>query len=163
MVLSKTAQIEEHKRARAELFYQGVHDIQLAYRQRLSRMLSEVDGGTVTIVQFLIMRRVEVEGPQTIGTLAAWNQVTPATMSPIIDKLERRGFAFRQQHLSDKRTYRVHLTEEGSQLVRKLNERWKQEMAPSFMALTGREQIRILELLDKVKQHIQAADEDGWN
>ncbi|MDJ0923263.1 MAG: MarR family transcriptional regulator [Acidimicrobiia bacterium] len=57
----------------------------------------------------------ELDG-QPPKDLAAGNACTPATMTTIIDGLERKSLVTRKPHPSDRRSLLVHLTQDGAKL-----------------------------------------------
>lgn len=56
-------------------------------------------------------------GPQTMGSLAAADQVTMPTMSRTVDELERRGLAERASRAGDRRVTEVKVTKSGRKLL----------------------------------------------
>lgn len=57
----------------------------------------------------------ELDG-RPLKDLAAGNNCTPATMTTIVDSLERKSLVTRQPHPSDRRSLLVHLTQDGAEL-----------------------------------------------
>ena len=80
---------------------------------RVHRKLRQQDqtglGPTVTAALATIAR----EGDPTLGELAAFENVTPPTMTVVVTKLEALGLVARHTDEQDRRVIRVRLTEAG--------------------------------------------------
>jgi DNA-binding MarR family transcriptional regulator len=68
------------------------------------------------------MRALRVLGPVTQGQLAALLDVSPATVVSMVDHLEQRGLLTRQRDSTDRRVYRLHLTERGESALEQAKE-----------------------------------------
>lgn len=56
---------------------------------------------------------IDVEGPLTLGELAALEHVSAPTVSRMVDQLEDRGLVTRTPDRSDRRCVRIEMTDEG--------------------------------------------------
>lgn len=89
--------------------------------EQLSRKLSQVQRVTVratglTPPQFVALSQLWARDGQPLKDLAAGNHCTPATMTTIVDSLERKGLVNREPHPDDRRSLQVWLTADGEQL-----------------------------------------------
>jgi DNA-binding MarR family transcriptional regulator len=83
---------------------------------KLLRYVRKEDGAAgVTGAQLSVLSVLVFAGPQTLGTLAAAEQVRPPTMSQMVAELERKGLALRQP--IDRRSIRISVTEKGRRLL----------------------------------------------
>ena len=73
----------------------------------------------VTVVQYEAMRLLSYH-PFTISDLSRKMRVDPATLVPVIDALERHGFAHRERDVHDRRRVPVALTEAGVALLQQI-------------------------------------------
>lgn len=73
-------------------------------------------------------------GPQTMGSLAAAEQVRMPTMSRTVSELERQGLAERSSRAADRRVTEVRVTEAGRAL---LEEGRRRRLALLVKALSG--------------------------
>ena len=104
----------------------------------------------LTVPQLLVMQAIEKEESPSTSTLARHIVVSQATVTRIIDRLERAGLVKREKSTKDKRVVNVRLTEEGRSKLetapeplqagflreyRKLAD-WEQQMLKSSM-MTG--------------------------
>ena len=80
---------------------------------RLARMLRQQDDGELGATATAALATVRKRGPLTLGELAACEQVSPPTMTKVIEKLEDRGFVSRQVDGHDRRVTRVSVTAAG--------------------------------------------------
>jgi DNA-binding MarR family transcriptional regulator len=65
-------------------------------------------------------------GPMTAGRLAELTGLTTGAITGLIDRLERRGYARRERHPSDRR----------SVIVRPLSENAERDLAPSYAGMS---------------------------
>src|SRR5258706_1302902 len=83
------------------------HDIE----QRLTAY-----GANISELQFGVMRLLHSEG-STIQELSSKMMLSPATLVPVVDALERHGLAKRGRDPNDRRRAPLSLTEKGVQLI----------------------------------------------
>lgn len=96
---------------------------------------------------FRVIFVVSVSGPQEPRTIANLASVSRASVSSVINTLERDGYVVRKRESTDRRLVTVHLTDKGHQL-------WKESFAYQnareqqwAAALTSEEQKTLIHLL----------------
>lgn len=89
--------------------------------------------------------------------LAGQAGVTRATVTGLLDGLEREALAERHAEPGDRRALRIRLTRKGRQLARTLFEQHGQWIADLFGNLTAAERTQLARLLDKVAANTGAA------
>jgi DNA-binding MarR family transcriptional regulator len=83
---------------------------------RLLRFVRKEDAAAgITGPQLSVLSVLVYAGPQTLGKLAAAEQVRPPTMSQMVSELEKRGLAVRRP--IDRRSILVSVTEKGKKLL----------------------------------------------
>ncbi len=82
--------------------------------------------------------------------------VTRATMTRLIDGLERDGFLMRHAHLTDRRKQHLSLTLKGQRVLEKLLPDYWSRIDRLMKGLDEAEQQTLITLLDKVTQGIPA-------
>ena len=83
---------------------------------RLLRFVRKEDTAAgITGPQLSVLSVLVYAGPQTLGKLAAAEQVKPPTMSQMVSELEKRGLAVRKP--IDRRSALVSVTEKGKKLL----------------------------------------------
>ena len=108
---------------------QVAEDILLALRRIMrsmdiaSRQLINRHG--ITTPQLVCLQHMLEQGPMTTGMLAKAVALSPATVTGILDRMERRGLVTRERRPEDKRRVLVAVTGAGRSAA---------EAAPSYMA-----------------------------
>lgn len=70
----------------------------------------------LTHPQYLVMLALWEQSPRTLGALAAELAMEPATLSPLVKRLEAQGRVGRTRRIDDERMLDISLTEEGRAL-----------------------------------------------
>jgi DNA-binding MarR family transcriptional regulator len=119
-----------------------------------SRHLLEECG--LTGPQLAALQTLHREGVKSGVELARELQVGQATVSGIVDRLEKKGLVTRGKNCDDRRLIGIALTPEGKQLVEKapplLQERFRRELA----GLQEWEQTMILSTLQRIASMMDA-------
>lgn len=92
------------------------------------RTLADVDG-EVTLTQSRTLIVLASRGPQRITDIAADLGVAPSTATRMCDRLARKGLIRRHRTAMDRREVRMSLTRSGEDLVRKLSQSRRDELA----------------------------------
>ncbi len=80
-----------------------------------SKKLSKESG--LTGPQLILMRSIRELGEVTIRQLSTHTNMSPATATTILDRLERNGLAERIRSTTDKRKVHANLTAKGAELL----------------------------------------------
>ncbi|WJS92234.1 MarR family winged helix-turn-helix transcriptional regulator [Microbacterium testaceum] len=67
----------------------------------------------LTHPQYLVMLALWEEAPRSLGALAAELAMEPATLSPLVKRLEAQGRVRRARRVDDERVLDIDLTDEG--------------------------------------------------
>lgn len=70
----------------------------------------------LTHPQYLLMLALWEDSPRTLGNLASALALEPATVSPLVKRLETQGYVRRQRRSDDERRLAIGLTNEGAEL-----------------------------------------------
>lgn len=97
---------------------------------------------------------------QTLGELARLARVTPATMTRMVQRMEKAGFVLRKPDPADQRVSRVHVTQAGRAIRRKLERVWAQMDQDNFVGLTAIERQTLERLLLRVRDNLAGAIND---
>jgi DNA-binding MarR family transcriptional regulator len=97
------------------------------------------------------------EQPATPATLAEAAGVTRATMTGLIDTLEKDRWVLREPDPDDRRTVRVRLTEEGRTVLENIVPDYFQCVADLLNPLSEPERKKLVELLQKIQAGLPAA------
>lgn len=124
-----------------------------------SRRLSKEAG--LTAPQLLIMQALHGQGELTMGDVAAEVSLSQATVTTILDRLEKRELIVRERGATDKRRVYARLTEQGRELVLRAPTPLQQEFMARFEKLREWEQSLILSSLQRVAAMMDAEDIDA--
>jgi DNA-binding MarR family transcriptional regulator len=128
---------------------------------RLARRLRQQDqtglGPTMTATLASIAKH---DGP-THGELAAIEQVSPPTITAVVDKLEKLGLVTRQADASDRRVTRVHATSAGLEQLDEVRNRRTSWLATQVTALDDDERRRLADAVDVLAKLVDVAEAAG--
>ena len=125
-----------------------------ARRQLVADLLNELTGwdprdrmgafrrwhrGALSLVHLNVLAVLEAEGPLPMSRLAEALDVSDASATGIVDRMERRGLVERRHGTDDRRVVAVHLTERGSAIFREIEEHRRDRLAQVLGELTEEE------------------------
>ena len=122
-----------------------------------SRQLARDTG--LTVPQILVLKAVAT-GEPTVGQVSALVHQSPATVSRIVDRLERGGLIARRRGSADRRQVRLTLTPEGVAQVATLPAPLQERFLARFHALPVAERHGLLGALEHVVALMDASDLD---
>jgi DNA-binding MarR family transcriptional regulator len=111
--------------------------------------------------QLLVMQLIGNHGEITSGAIAREVSLSQATVTSILDRLERKGMLKRERSTTDKRKVMVSLTEQGSKALEKSPTLMQESFIRSFNQLEDWEQSLILSSLQRVSDMMNATDLDA--
>lgn len=112
--------------------------------------------------QLIVLRTVAAAtGPLTVGQLAERINLSQATVTPILDRLERKQLIRRSRGLDDKRKVFISLTPPGRRTLADAPTLLQKHFVSAFGQLGSEEQTRILEALQRVAAMMQAPPADN--
>lgn len=112
-----------------------------------SRRLSKQAG--LTAPQLLILQAIKSNGEMTMGDIAAEVSLSQATVTTILDRLEKRELTTRQRGDSDKRRVYARLTRHGMEILERAPTPLQEEFTNRFAQLAEWEQSLILSSLQR--------------
>ncbi len=116
----------------------------------------------LTSPQLLVMQAIEKEGSPSTSTLARHIVVSQATMTRIIDRLERAGLVMREKSSKDKRVVNISLTAAGQAKLESAPEPLQEEFLRRFRKLDDWEEQQMLKSsLLRVAKMMDAEDIDA--
>jgi DNA-binding MarR family transcriptional regulator len=81
------------------------------------RYMRHWPGGRISLIHINVISVLETDGPQPMRALAEALDVSQASATGIVDRMEQRGLVERGRDEEDRRVVRVALTDEGRRLV----------------------------------------------
>jgi DNA-binding MarR family transcriptional regulator len=106
----------------------------------------------LTHPQYLVMLALWEESPQTVTAISRTLQFDPATLSPLLKRLESAGLVTRSRNAEDERQLEVGLTAAGRRLRRKA-----ERVPPAVVQQLGVELSELEELRESLKRINDAA------
>ncbi len=106
--------------------------------------------GRLTVLMLLLDKAKNRPHPQTPAELADRAGVTRATMTGLIDTLERDGLVTREPDTDDRRMMSVHMTDRGHQALQAVLPGHFQRMAVLMRNLNETERKTLVRLLGKI-------------
>jgi len=102
------------------------------------------------VLMLLLNKSSNCPHPRTPAELADLSHVTRATMTGLIDTLERDGLVKREPDLTDRRMMSVTLTTKGQALLERILPKHFQRMAKLMQPLSEGERKTLVQLLTKI-------------
>jgi len=116
----------------------------------------------VTAPQLLLLQAIQSRAGATVGELAAQISLSQATVSTILDRLEKRELIYRERSTLDKRKVHAHLTLTGVEVLRGKPVPLQEHFSQQFAELQEWEQTMIVSALQRIAcmmgaQHLDAS------
>ncbi|KLV04805.1 MarR family transcriptional regulator [Photobacterium aquae] len=119
-----------------------------------SRKLNKVAG--LTGPQLVLMRAIRDSGEVTIRQLSNITNMSQATATTILDRLESRNLVIRQRSQLDKRKVHAHLTPEGEAVLAKAPLPLQEDFVAQFQNLEDWEQSLLLSSVQRISTMMNA-------
>ncbi len=115
----------------------------------------------LTPSQHIILQLIDTLENPTPGAVAKEASITQATVTSLVDKLERQGFVVRRRDNVDKRRVMVDITEAGGRAIRKAPDILQDRFQGRFAELAEWEQSMIIAMLERVASMLDAEGIDA--
>jgi DNA-binding MarR family transcriptional regulator len=125
---------------------------------RLARRLRQQDHTGLGPTMTATLASIAKHGGPTHGELAAIEQVSPPTITAVVDKLEKLGLVTREADSADRRVTRVRATANGIDQLDEVRNRRTSWLAFRLTALTEDERRRLADAADVLAKLVDAAD-----
>ncbi|MEI8658135.1 MarR family winged helix-turn-helix transcriptional regulator [Vibrio sp. Hal054] len=112
----------------------------------------------LTSPQLLLMRTIQTSPKMTLRQLSNNSNMSQATATSILDRLEKRGFIKRERDTKDKRKVHAVITAEGEQVLEQAPQLLQDNFIEQFQALDQWEQTQILSSLQRVSRMMNTPD-----
>lgn len=124
-----------------------------------SKHLAKTTG--LTAPQMLLLQTIRNRGQLSISELANIMSLSQATVTSILDRLEKRNLTFRERSTTDKRKVHVHLTPEADNVLQEAPIPLQEHFTRQFNDLQQWEQTMIISSLQRVAQMMDAQHIDA--
>ena len=124
-----------------------------------SKHLAKTTG--LTAPQILLLQTIRDKGEVTIGELANEMSLSQATVTSILDRLEKRELVYRERSKEDKRKAHAYLTDQAADTLKGAPIPLQEHFARQFGDLQEWEQTMIISSLQRVAQMMDAQHIDA--
>lgn len=116
----------------------------------------------LTLPQLMIMQTLRLSAPISTGELAKEISLTQATVTSILDRLEKKELIFRERGKEDKRKVWINLTAAGGELMKGAPTTQQDLFTRRFDDMQSWEQSMVVSALERIAfmldaQHLDAA------
>ena len=143
----------------------SIEDVLVALRRVIratdlhSKHLAKTTG--LTSPQILLLQTIRDQGEVTIGEIASEMSLSQATVTTIMDRLEKRGLVYRERSKTDKRKVHAHLTNDALETLKSAPIPLQDQFARQFENLQDWEQAMIISSLQRVAKMMDAQNIDA--
>ena len=127
--------------------------------EQSSRSLSRQAG--ITASQMVLLQIIASEGEISPSAIAQRARITQATVTALLDRLQKRGLITRTQGAADRRRVHVTITDEGRRLLDETPDALQTRFADRFSALKDWQQASINAALEQVAELLDAENIDA--
>lgn len=124
-----------------------------------SKHLAKTTG--LTVPQILLLQAIRDKGEVTIGELADGISLSQATVTTILDRLEKKGLVYRERSQQDRRKVHAHLKDEAVEILKNLPIALQEHFSRQFSSLQEWEQTMIISALQRVAHMMDAEHIDA--
>lgn len=124
-----------------------------------SRHLAKTTG--LTAPQILLLQTIRNKGKLTIGDIASHMSLSQATVTTILDRLEKRKLVYRERSKEDKRKVHAYLTDEAIETLKHAPPPLQDQFTRQFGNLQDWEQTMIISALQRIAHMMDAQDLDA--
>jgi len=125
-----------------------------------SKHLAKTTG--LTAPQILLLQTIRDRGEEvTIGELATDVSLSQATVTSILDRLEKRELVYRERSKTDKRKVHAHLTDQATEVLKSAPIPLQAQFTRQFGDLQEWEQTMIISSLQRIAQMMDAQHIDA--
>jgi len=142
-----------------------IEDVLIALRRVIratdlhSKYLEKTTG--LTAPQILLLQAINSMGQATIGELANKISLSQATVTTILDRLEKRNLITRNRSEQDKRKVHTYLTEEATKVLINAPLPLQDQFTQQFSDLQDWEKTMIISSLQRIAKMMDAQDIDA--
>jgi DNA-binding MarR family transcriptional regulator len=123
--------------ARRRRLAQAVIDELSAWNPReFMGMFKRLHKGALSLIHLNVLIELEANGPMSMGALAEILEVSVASTTGIVDRMQKRGFVERRHDDEDRRVVLVHMTQAGRDVFTSIEERRREGLGKLLLGLT---------------------------
>lgn len=127
----------------------------IAGRMTAARFQRLLESQGMTHAGWQALLAIADDGPLTQREVAERCYVTPATVTGVVDTLEREGLVERERSDEDRRLVRVRITPEGRERLAGTKREAQRQMAKVFGDLSARDEAVVRRFLSRTIERLQ--------
>jgi Transcriptional regulators len=132
-----------------------LHDVARMMRWEFDRRAAELG---LTRAQWQVLAHLRrVDGAQQ-KELAELMDITPITLTGLLDRLERDGWVERRADPSDRRAKRIYLTKKVEPVIKTIQKLGAEVRQQALAGLSEAEQTQLMELLQRMRSNLSNRD-----
>ena len=121
-------------------------------RHRFNKVIN--DAGLFSGQQHIILLLHENEG-LTVSQISSFLEITPATVSVSVKRMEKAGFVCKKADEKDARLTKLYLTEKGEAVLQSIKEKMDAQEEVIAKGLSQQEREMLSDLLEKIIQNLE--------
>ncbi|WP_434426074.1 MarR family transcriptional regulator [Nannocystis pusilla] len=114
-------------------------------------------GRGLSLRQFAVFAALRA-GNRSPGEVAARLNVTPAVVTGLVDRLERRGYVRREVSIGDRRRYSLRITEAGERVCDEVQQALARQLAAQFAGASAAALAECSRALTRMEQAVAALE-----
>src|SRR6266540_6610608 len=123
--------------ARRQKLAQAVVDELSSWNPReFMGMFKRLHKGALSLIHLNVLIELEANGPMSMGSLAEILEVSVASATGIVDRMEKRGFIERRHDEEDRRVVLVHMTQAGLDVFTSIEQRRREGLGKLLESLS---------------------------
>lgn len=124
-----------------------------------SKKLSKESG--LTSPQLIVLKEIAQHNGCMVKDIAQSINLSSATVTSILDRLEARNYVIRERSLTDKRRVGLHLTEQGKTVIENAPRPLQAHFIDRFEKLQEWEQTQLVSTMQRIASMMDAEDIDA--
>ncbi|MGS2720795.1 MarR family winged helix-turn-helix transcriptional regulator [Paraglaciecola aestuariivivens] len=124
-----------------------------------SKKLSKESG--LTSPQLIVLQEISVHDGCMVKDIASSINLSSATVTSILDRLEARSYVIRERSATDRRKVGLHLTEEGKAAIKDAPRPLQAHFIDRFEKLQDWEQTQLVSTMQRIANMMDAEDLDA--
>jgi MarR family transcriptional regulator, organic hydroperoxide resistance regulator len=108
--------------------------------------------------QCLVLKAIDANGPSSLASMSRYLNVTPANMTGLVDRLEKKGLVRRTRKIGDRRVTIVELTDKGRPLSQSVPDPIEEKLVSGLKDVTPIDLRQIVDAFQKVVDLLDAKE-----
>lgn len=110
----------------------------------------DIENHKISAENFITLELLFNKGPHPVQKISEKLSIPSGSITYVVNKLEQKGLVERKPNPTDRRTFDVHLTEEGRALFAELFPKHVETISQNFAFISKQEKEQLIELLKKI-------------